>query len=252
MLASGGAAVRSATTTRPTAAARFRFRSGWARCAEMRRGGSRSRSIFLERSSQKKALAANSSVRVPLLSVLLPTACRTALTSRWCATFGSRTKFAARLARTQCNTLLLCGHCCACDSSTAAVAGRQLERKTAAACGSPSCRLVRPARGPILRGQIKHLRWVYMFCDRVSDARFCVARDVLRLTACKSLSTAQPRSARRPDALSVDSSGPAPGQIGQGWTDRAPAARGRGVSVEILVIAAADVSPCAYIFFCAQ
>ena len=125
MLASGGAAVRSATTTRPTAAARFRFRSGWARCAEMRRGGSRSRSIFLERSSQKKALAANSSVRVPLLSVLLPTARRTALTSRWCAMFGSRTKTAARLARTQCNTLLLCGHCCACDSNTAAVERRK-------------------------------------------------------------------------------------------------------------------------------
>ena len=74
-----------------------------------------------------------------------------------------------------------------------------------------------------------------MFCDRVSDARFYLARDVLRLTACTTEGThSKSLSARRPGALSVDSSGRVPGKIGQEWTDRAPAARGRGVSVEIL------------------
>ena len=86
-----------------------------------------------------------------------------------------------------------------------------------------------------MRGQIKHQRWVYIFCDRVSDARFYLARDVLRLTACTTEGThSKSLSARRPGALSVDSSGRVPGKIGQEWTDRAPAARGRGVSVEIL------------------
>ena len=125
--------------------------------------------------------------------------------------------------------------CCCVDIAVPVTATRQQSKEKNSGCLRLSVLQARPSRARAHRGQIKHQRWVYMFCDRVSDARFYLARDVLRLTACTTEGThSKSLSARRPGALSVDSSGRVPGQIGQGWTDRAPAARGRGVSVEIL------------------